>query len=47
MPQALVPIISALGTATGGVVGATLIMGAEAIALGPAIIGSATLKGSK
>jgi len=47
MPQAIVAGISALGTATGGVFGAALIMGAEAIALGPAIIGSATLKGGK
>ena len=45
MPQALVPIIANLGAVVGGVTGAALIMNATAIAVGSAIIGSATLKG--
>lgn len=47
MPQALVPIISAIGASVGGVVGASLIMYAGAYALGAPIIGHAISKGRK
>lgn len=42
MPQALVPVISAIGSAVGGVVGASLIIYAGAYATVPAIIGTYT-----
>lgn len=43
MPQVLVPIIAAIGTAVGGVVGAGLIMYAGAIATGVLLLGSLAL----
>jgi len=43
MPQFLVPIISALGTAVGGVVGAGMIMYAGAIAYGLVLVGTLAL----
>lgn len=47
MPQALVPAISAIGTAIGGVAGASLIMYAGVYALGAPIIGYAISKGKR
>jgi hypothetical protein len=43
MPQFLVPIISAIGTAVGGVVGAGMIMYAGAIAYGLVLVGTLAL----
>lgn len=45
MPQALVPVIQAIGSAV--VAGGITVATAELISVGPAIIGSATLKGPK